>query len=167
MIGDSYLHYHPVRARLQKHETTPRVHLRPALAPYLVSSHPSLSLDLGITPEDTEGLIKRAGSVMGFRLDAVETVEVERRILSKLSAITSNRSHPLHPTVTSQRSSLSGRLLLCPKFGYSIAETHCYEASSKIRPSCFSSPYKIRRTINSLSVFLFRLLLMGLSKSRL
>ena len=55
-------------------------------------------------------LIKKAGSVLGTTLDTVEEV-ANNRIRTKLLAIMDNPSHPLHDTVTGQKSSFSNRLL--------------------------------------------------------
>ena len=56
-------------------------------------------------------IIKKAGSVLGLRLESFETV-VERRTLNKLLSIMDNDQHPLHHTVDRQRSTFSHRLLL-------------------------------------------------------
>ncbi|KAK0134631.1 RNA-directed DNA polymerase from mobile element jockey [Merluccius polli] len=57
-------------------------------------------------------IIKKAGSVLGLRLESFESV-VERRTLKKLFSIIDNNQHPLH-TVVRQRSTFSHRLLqLC------------------------------------------------------
>ena len=58
-----------------------------------------------------EKLIRRAGSVVGTKLDPLATV-AERRTMHKLLAILDNASHPLHTVITSQRSRFSERLLL-------------------------------------------------------
>ncbi len=55
-------------------------------------------------------IIKKAGSVLGLRLESFETV-VERRTLNKLLSIMDNDQHPLHHTVDGQRSTFSHRLL--------------------------------------------------------
>ncbi|KAI3355030.1 hypothetical protein L3Q82_017846 [Scortum barcoo] len=55
-------------------------------------------------------IIKKAGSVLGFRLESFETV-VERRMLNRLLSIMDNDQHPLHHTVDRQRSTFSHRLL--------------------------------------------------------
>ena len=58
-------------------------------------------------------LVKKAGSVLGRRLDPLRSV-VERRTLNKLEAIMDNSRHPLHCLLEQQRSSCSSRLLsLC------------------------------------------------------
>src|SRR4029434_436572 len=55
-------------------------------------------------------LVRKAGSVVGQNLDSLGTV-VERRMRSKLLAITGNVNHPLHHILAGQSSSLrSGRL---------------------------------------------------------
>ena len=55
-------------------------------------------------------LIKKAGSVLGRPMDALEVV-VERRRESMLLNIMDNTNHPLHHTLAGQSSSRSGRLL--------------------------------------------------------
>ena len=55
-------------------------------------------------------IIKKAGSVLGLRLESFETV-VERRTLNKLLSIMDNDQHPLHHTVDRQWSTFSHRLL--------------------------------------------------------
>ncbi|KAK0147391.1 hypothetical protein N1851_013140 [Merluccius polli] len=55
-------------------------------------------------------IIKKAGSVLGLRLESFESV-VERRTLKKLLSIIDNDQHPLHHTVVRQRSTFSHRLL--------------------------------------------------------
>ncbi|XP_054866081.1 uncharacterized protein LOC129348770 [Amphiprion ocellaris] len=54
-------------------------------------------------------LVRRAGSVLDCSLDSIEEVG-ERRMLSKLTSIMDNPSHPLHDTVGSLSSSFSSRL---------------------------------------------------------
>nr|XP_049573440.1 uncharacterized protein LOC125966903 [Syngnathus scovelli]XP_049573441.1 uncharacterized protein LOC125966903 [Syngnathus scovelli] len=56
-------------------------------------------------------LVRRAGSLIGKKLDSLETV-AEARTLKKLLDIIGNVSHPLHSVITNQRSRISGRLLL-------------------------------------------------------
>ncbi|KAK0144738.1 putative RNA-directed DNA polymerase from transposon BS [Merluccius polli] len=56
-------------------------------------------------------LIRRAGSVVGMKLDSLVSV-AEERTLNKLLDIMDNVSHPLHTAITDQRSSFSDRLLL-------------------------------------------------------
>ena len=56
-------------------------------------------------------LIRRAGSVIGMKLDPLVTV-AETRTLNKLLDIMENASHPLHTVINNQRSLFSGRLLL-------------------------------------------------------
>ena len=66
----------------------------------------------GITVRDSgrlDRLIKKAGSVMGRRLEPLKDV-AERRMLSKLDNIMDNVSHPLHRTLQEQRCCRSGRL---------------------------------------------------------
>ncbi|TWW78779.1 hypothetical protein D4764_11G0009000 [Takifugu flavidus] len=55
-------------------------------------------------------LIKKAGSVVGCRLDNLDEVVRDRMVL-KLRTIMDNPSHPLHNTVDKLRSSFSSRLL--------------------------------------------------------
>ncbi|TWW67116.1 hypothetical protein D4764_02G0001570 [Takifugu flavidus] len=55
-------------------------------------------------------LIKKAGSVVGCRLDNLDEVVRDRMVL-KLRTIMDNPSHPLHNTVDKLRSSFSNRLL--------------------------------------------------------
>ncbi|KAK0154710.1 RNA-directed DNA polymerase from mobile element jockey [Merluccius polli] len=55
-------------------------------------------------------LIRRASSVLDGPLDSIEELG-ERRMLTKLTSIMDNTSHPLHDTVGSLRSSFSSRLL--------------------------------------------------------
>ena len=49
-------------------------------------------------------LIRRAGSVVGFKLDCLVTV-AEERTTKKLLAILDDTSHPLHTVISNQRSS--------------------------------------------------------------
>ena len=63
-----------------------------------------------MSKRDTGRLVRKAGSVVGQRLDSLGTV-VERRMRSKLLAIMGNVNHPLHHILAGQSSSLrSGRL---------------------------------------------------------
>ncbi|XP_076843384.1 E3 ubiquitin-protein ligase TRIM47-like isoform X1 [Brachyhypopomus gauderio] len=55
-------------------------------------------------------LVRKAGSVLGLQLEPL-TPLAERRALNKLLNIMDNVHHPLHSTITRQRSSFSGRLL--------------------------------------------------------
>jgi gmma-aminobutyric acid receptor subunit gamma len=55
-------------------------------------------------------IIRKAGSVLGLRLESLETV-VERRTLKKVLSIMDNKQHPLHHIVDRQRSTFSHRLL--------------------------------------------------------
>ncbi|TWW65250.1 hypothetical protein D4764_21G0001500 [Takifugu flavidus] len=55
-------------------------------------------------------LIKKAGSVVGCRLDNLDEVVRDRMVL-KLRTIMDSPSHPLHNTVDKLRSSFSSRLL--------------------------------------------------------
>ncbi|TWW59308.1 hypothetical protein D4764_06G0008380 [Takifugu flavidus] len=55
-------------------------------------------------------LIKKAGSVVGFKLANLDEVVRDRMVL-KLRTIMDNPSHPLHNTVDKLRSSFSNRLL--------------------------------------------------------
>ena len=57
-----------------------------------------------------EKIIKKAGSVLGLRLESFESV-VERRTLNKLLSIRDNDQHPLYHTVVRERSTFSHRLL--------------------------------------------------------
>ena len=57
-----------------------------------------------------ERLFRYAGSVVGMELESVVVV-AERRTLDKLLAITDAVSHPLHVSITAQRSLFSSRLL--------------------------------------------------------
>ncbi|KAI4896520.1 hypothetical protein NFI96_029536, partial [Prochilodus magdalenae] len=61
-------------------------------------------------------LVKKAGSVIGLKLDTLEVV-AEKRTLNKLLAVMNNAFHPLHCAVEKQRSTFSGRLrqLRCAK----------------------------------------------------
>uniref|UniRef100_A0A8C8DHE5 Reverse transcriptase domain-containing protein n=1 Tax=Oryzias sinensis TaxID=183150 RepID=A0A8C8DHE5_9TELE len=54
-------------------------------------------------------LIRRAGSVIGCKMDTFESV-MERITLNKLVSIMDNPEHPLHPVLDGQRSSFSNRL---------------------------------------------------------
>ena len=54
-----------------------------------------------------EKLVRRAGSVVGMKLDPLLTV-AERRTLNKLQGILDNTNHPLHTVISSQRSRLTG-----------------------------------------------------------
>jgi len=56
-------------------------------------------------------LIRRAGTVVGLKLDSLVTV-AEKRTMDKLLDIIDNASHPLHPVFSEQRSLFSDRLLL-------------------------------------------------------
>lgn len=55
-------------------------------------------------------LIRKAGSMIGCKLDTVESV-LERRTLNKLLPILDNPDRPLHPLLDRQRSSFSNRLV--------------------------------------------------------
>ncbi len=55
-------------------------------------------------------LIKKASSVLGCPLDLVEVVG-ERRMMTKLSSLMNNDSHPMKDTLTALESSISARLL--------------------------------------------------------
>ena len=55
-------------------------------------------------------IVKKAGSVMGVRMDSLEDV-VERSTMRMVEAILNNVDHPLHDTFEDQRSSSSHRLL--------------------------------------------------------
>ncbi|TWW54109.1 hypothetical protein D4764_0188390, partial [Takifugu flavidus] len=58
-----------------------------------------------------EKLIRRAGSVVGMKLEPLATV-AERRTIDKLRSIMDNVRHPLHTVIHSQRSLISQRLRL-------------------------------------------------------
>ncbi|PWA14793.1 hypothetical protein CCH79_00014439 [Gambusia affinis] len=64
-------------------------------------------------------IIRKAISVLGLRLESLETV-VERRTLKKVLSIMDNKQHPLHHIVDRQRSTFSHRLLQlrCPIEGW-------------------------------------------------
>ncbi|KAI3358821.1 hypothetical protein L3Q82_015218, partial [Scortum barcoo] len=67
-----------------------------------------------ISKKDTsrlDKLIRRAGSVVGMKLDSLVMV-AESRTLDKLLDIMDNASHPLHSVISNQRSLFSERLLL-------------------------------------------------------
>ena len=55
-------------------------------------------------------LIKKAGSVIGCKLDTLENA-VERRTLNRLLSIMENPEHPLHQLLDGQRSTFSNRLI--------------------------------------------------------
>ncbi|KAI4896059.1 hypothetical protein NFI96_010384 [Prochilodus magdalenae] len=55
-------------------------------------------------------LVRRAGSVVGVKLDSVLKV-AERRTLHKLVSIMDDDGHPLHIILMDRRSKFSGRLL--------------------------------------------------------
>lgn len=75
-------------------------------------------------------LVKIAGFVLGCSIDPVEVVG-DRRMVTKLSSILDNVSHPLHKTVIGLESSISGRLrhLRC------ITERH----RRSIPPRCYQT----------------------------
>ena len=56
-------------------------------------------------------LIRRAGSVVGMKLDSLVTV-AEKRSMDKLLNIMDDASHPLHTVISNQRSLFSDRMLL-------------------------------------------------------
>ena len=58
-------------------------------------------------------LVRKAGSVVGSELDSLTSV-AERRTLNRLLSIIDNPQHPLHNTISRQRSSFSDRLLSLP-----------------------------------------------------
>ncbi|KAI3356958.1 hypothetical protein L3Q82_003595 [Scortum barcoo] len=58
-------------------------------------------------------IIKKAGSVLGLRLESFETV-VERRMLNRLLSIMDNDQHPLHHTVDRQQEYLLSQAALAP-----------------------------------------------------
>ncbi|XP_051807248.1 uncharacterized protein LOC127534909 [Acanthochromis polyacanthus] len=55
-------------------------------------------------------LVRKVGSVVGTELDSL-TSEAERQTLNRLLSIIDNPSHPLHSSISRQRSSFSDRLL--------------------------------------------------------
>ncbi|KAM4536419.1 uncharacterized protein PAE49_021037 [Odontesthes bonariensis] len=70
-------------------------------------------LEMFIRAGDTSRLnklIKKAGSVIGCKLDSFESV-VERRTLNKLLSIMDNPTHPLQQLLVGQQSSFSNRLI--------------------------------------------------------
>ncbi|TWW68203.1 hypothetical protein D4764_19G0000010, partial [Takifugu flavidus] len=85
-------------------------------------------------------LIKKAGSVVGCRLDNLDEVVRDRMVL-KLRTIMDSPSHPLHNTVDKLRSSFSNRLLQprCSKererFSYNIFYKECCSCSCYSRGS--------------------------------
>ena len=58
-------------------------------------------------------LVRKAGSVVGAELECITSV-ANKRTLTKLLTIMDNESHPLHGTITQQRSLISGRLRSLP-----------------------------------------------------
>ncbi|KAI3371529.1 hypothetical protein L3Q82_024120 [Scortum barcoo] len=58
-------------------------------------------------------IIKKAGSVLGLRLESFETV-VERRMLNRLLSIMDNDQHPLHHTVDRQQEYLLSQAAPAP-----------------------------------------------------
>jgi hypothetical protein len=56
-------------------------------------------------------LIRKAGNVVGVKLDSLSVVP-ERRMLSKLNVIVDNVSHPLYDLLLKHRSTFSARLIL-------------------------------------------------------
>ena len=59
-------------------------------------------------------LIKKASSVVGLRMESVQSV-AERRIRDKLKAMLANTSHPLYGTLQDRTSTFSRRLTLPPR----------------------------------------------------
>ena len=57
-----------------------------------------------------EKLVRKAGSVVSTELECITSV-AERRTLNSLLSIIDNPDHPLHSTISTQRSSFSNRLL--------------------------------------------------------
>ena len=55
-------------------------------------------------------IIKKAGSILGVRLDSLAMVS-ESRMLGKLHSILDNNAHPLHQVLTSSRSTFSNTLI--------------------------------------------------------
>ncbi|KAI3376705.1 hypothetical protein L3Q82_017146 [Scortum barcoo] len=91
-----------------------------------------------ISKKDTsrlDKLIRRAGSVVGMKLDSLVTV-AELGTLDKLLDIMDNVSHPLHTVISNQRSLFSERLLL-PKCrgGSSLSR----DAQTSLTPDTSSS----------------------------
>ncbi|KAK0147719.1 hypothetical protein N1851_012571 [Merluccius polli] len=67
----------------------------------------------GITERERKKLdkiIRKSSSVLGCPLDSVREVG-DRRVLTKVSSMLDNESHPLHGDLTELRSSFSDRLL--------------------------------------------------------
>lgn len=58
-------------------------------------------------------LVRKAGSVVGAELDTLTSV-AEKRFLRKILSILDNVHHPLHQTISRQRSSFRDRLLSLP-----------------------------------------------------
>lgn len=56
-------------------------------------------------------VIRKAGDVIGVKLDSLESV-MERRMLEKLQSILENTTHPLHQFLVQHRSTRTGRLRL-------------------------------------------------------
>ncbi|KAI3373838.1 hypothetical protein L3Q82_022416, partial [Scortum barcoo] len=93
-----------------------------------------------ISKKDTsrlDKLIRRAGSVVGTKLDSLVTV-AESRTLDKLLDIMDNASHPLHTVISNQRSLFSERLLCSfPSAGPTGSRTPL-----SIMPSHSTTPHK-------------------------
>ncbi|TWW61360.1 hypothetical protein D4764_04G0000060 [Takifugu flavidus] len=79
-------------------------------------------------------LIKKAGSVVGCRLDDLDEVVRDRMVL-KLRTIMDSPSHPLHNTVDKLRSSFSNRLL----------QPHC--SKERYRKSFLPSAIKLYNSL--------------------
>ncbi|KAI3366527.1 hypothetical protein L3Q82_000658 [Scortum barcoo] len=90
-----------------------------------------------ISKKDTsrlDKLIRRAGSVVGTKLDSLVTV-AESRTLDKLLDIMDNASHPLHTVISNQRSLFSERLLLPKCRTNRLKNSFCVSSLSDMRPT--------------------------------
>ncbi|KAL6109546.1 uncharacterized protein ACO6RY_12648 [Pungitius sinensis] len=58
-------------------------------------------------------LVKKAGSVVGAELECITSV-ADKRTLTKLLTIMDNGNHPLHSTISRQKSLISRRLRSLP-----------------------------------------------------
>ena len=83
-------------------------------------------------PKRLNKLIRKAGSVIGYKPETMEAV-VKRRMLNKLISILDNPDHPLHPLLDRQRSSFSNRPIqrrchkdIFPAQCYSTPPCHSY-----------------------------------------
>lgn len=91
-----------------------------------------------ISAKDTNMMIRKAGSVLGVKLDTVEVV-AKRGTLAKALVIMKKPSHPLIKTL--QRRTLRGRLLLprCRKqcFCRSLGQQHSECTTLHFNPSLY------------------------------